>query len=134
MAIRGFMTNNLVADYDMYKEFSKHRLEEIKKDGVGHTPVIFYKPGLMYGEHTKGNARNQKMYVAICKCACMTIAYTIWYDIAKDYVISKGATSYKEFVDIPMTVVKKFKTRVEKAIKDTVCDLNGRTKIYRGVK
>ena len=134
MAIRGFMTNNLVADYDTYKEFSKHRQEEIKKDKIGYTPVLFYKPGLMYGKHTRGKANDQKMYVAICKCACMTIAYNVWYDIAKDYVISKGATSYKEFVDIPMTAVKKFKSKAEKAIKDAVCDLNGRTKAYRNAK
>jgi len=125
MAVRSFVTNNLVKEHDMYVEFMKHRTAEIKENGDTNTAKLFYKNGLM-GKRTN---KNSNEYRDIVKWHCIALTYDIWYDIAKDYAIDGGSTSYKKFVDIPESSLKKFKYRVNQAIKNAECDYNKRVHI-----
>lgn len=125
MAVRSFVTNNLVKEHDNYVEFMKHRTAEIKENGDTNTVKLFYKNRLM-GKRTNQNSNE---YRDIVKWHCITLTYDIWYDIAKDYAIDGGSTSYKKFVDIPESSLKKFKYRVNQAIKNAECDYNKRVHI-----
>ena len=125
MAVRSFTTNNLVKEHDMYVEFMKRRTAEIKENGDTNTAKLFYKNGLM----GKRINQNSNEYRDLAKWHCITLTYDIWYDIAKDYAIDGGSTSYKKFVDIPESSLKKFKYRVNQAIKNAECDYNKRVHI-----
>lgn len=125
MAVRSFTTNDLVKEHDMYVEFMKRRTAEIKENGDKNTAKLFYKNGLM-GKRTNQNSNE---YRVIVKWHCITLTYDIWYDIAKDYDINGSSTSYKKFVNIPESSLKKFKYRVNQAIKNAECDYNKRVHI-----
>ena len=125
MAVRSFITNYLVKEHDDYVEFMKRRTAEIKENGDTNTAKLFYKDGLM----SKATRKNFVEYTKICKWHCIILTYDIWYDIAKDYAIDGGSTSYKKFVDIPESSLKKFKYRINKAIENAECDYNKRIHI-----
>lgn len=127
MAVRGFRTNDLVKEHDMYIDFMKKRWTDIKEEGVPATKKLFYKSGMIPG--CTGRHRtpeSQRTYVIVCKWHCISLTYDIWYDIAQNYAIDEGATTYKKVVDIPESMIKKFKYRVQEAIKNAECDYNKR--------
>ena len=124
MAVKSFMTNDLVKEHDMYVDFMKHRNDEITNGGDEPTEVLFYKKRI--GGYSQRQC--QRDYVAICKWHCITITYDIWYDICKT-VYSRTMTSCstcKTLVDIPEDALKKFKYRVERSISNAKCDFNKR--------
>lgn len=128
MAVKSFCTNNLVAEHDMYEKFIKYRSFEIANDGA-NTAKLFYKDGLLNGvveSSSSGTQTNFTIYSTICKWHCITLAYDIWYKIVKDRAIDSGSTSYKKFVDVPETVLKKFKHDFAAAIETAGCDYNKR--------
>ena len=124
MAVKSFLTNDLVAEMDMYKEFDELRRKEMKVDGPHEK--LFYKSGLIGDPKEWKAGWYQKKKKALCKCACMTIAYNIWYKYVSDRAIDEGATSYKKFVDVPKTVLSTMKRIFETEIKAKCCDVNSR--------
>lgn len=127
MAVRSFRTNDLVKEHDIYVDFMKKRHYLIKETENKDTQRLFYKKGLL---DYRNNAERIKAYVTISKWHCITLTYDIWYDIAQNYAIDEGATTYKKIVDIPESMIKKFKYRVEQAIKNAECDYNKRINNY----
>lgn len=124
MAVRKFMTNNLVKEHDMYVEFMRKRNEEMKNDGHEPTEVLFYKRGLL-GTRTDYAKNN---YISICKWHCIIITYNIWYSICAPLYSSRIQTNepYKDLVDVPDDALKKFEYRVEQSIKNARCDYNSK--------
>ena len=129
MAVNPFATNYLVADHDMYKEFMDKRFEYMKNNNIT-TDVLFCngnKKGVCFIPTGKISANDTSSYTAIIKWHCITISYSIWCDLVKDYVKEDNrVANYKKFVNVPVDVLKKFKYRVERSIENARCDYNKR--------
>lgn len=134
MAVKPFATNYLVADHDMYKEFMDKRFEYMKKNNIT-TDVLFCNANKKDGNgksasflpNGKTTMDDQNSYAAICKWHCITISYSIWCDLVRNYVKEDSRVAlYKKFVNVPVDVLKKFKYRVEKSIENARCDYNKR--------
>lgn len=130
MAVRKFMTNNLVKEHGIYVEFMKKRSEEMNNGGDEPTEVLFYKRGLL-GTRTD-YAKDD--YFGICKWHCITITYDIWYDICNRLYNHRIRIheSYKDLVDVPDDALKKFKYRVEQSINNARCDYNSKRSLVNG--
>ena len=131
MAVRSFATNNLVKDHDNYVKFMKTRWSHLSKEDK-NTDILFYKKGLVteafdikYSKEHRTDVTVQitKYTRAIKLWHSITIAYNIWNEYSRFY-IDKGHSSimYKQFVDIPENVLKKFKFRFEQTVKNAKCE------------
>lgn len=126
MAVKSFATNYLVADHDMYKEFMNKRFEYMKKNNI-ETDVLFCntKKDITFLPSGKNSAEATSSYSAIRKWHCITISYSIWCNLVRQYVKEDSRVAlYKKFVNVPVDVLKKFKYRVEKTIENAGCDYN----------
>ena len=135
MAVRSFATNNLVEDHDNYVKFMKTRWNHLSKEGGKNTDILFYKKGLVteafgikYSKEHKMDVINQitKSTRIIKLWHSITIAYNLWCEYSKFY-IDKGHShiTYKQFVDIPEDILKKFKFRFEQIVKNAGCEYKG---------
>ena len=127
MAIKGFATNNLVEGHDNYVTYMKKRRAYISEEGGEPTEVLICKPGLVSKTFGLSSKDNQVKLNAINRDIsmwhCIVIAYDIWYDCVRDYVEDNhGTIQYKKFVNVPESVLKKFKFRFEQSIKNAKCD------------
>ena len=131
MAVRSFATNNLVEDHDNYVKFMKTRWSHLSKEDK-NTDILFYKKGLVteafgikYSKENRIDTINQiSKYMRIIKLwHSITIAYNIWCEYSRFY-IDKDHSSviYKQFVDIPEDVLKKFKSKFEQIVKNAKCE------------
>lgn len=134
MAVKSFATNYLVADHDIYKEFMNNRFEYMKKNNL-ETDILFCNANKKDGNgksasflpNGKTTIDDQNSYAAICKWHCITISYSIWCNLVRQYVKEDSRVAlYKKFVNVPVDVLKKFKYRVEKSIENAKCDYNKR--------
>ncbi|MBR2248782.1 MAG: hypothetical protein IJ880_17510 [Bacilli bacterium] len=128
MAVKSFMTNNLVKEHDMYVDFMKHRNDEITNGGDEPTEVLFYKDCLLGAS----SDAMRDSYIAICKWHCITISYDIWCSICNFSNRIKTHESYKDIVDVSDDGLKKFKYRVEQTIKNAGCDYNAKRGFANG--
>ena len=124
MAVKSFMTNNLVKEHDIYVNFMKHRNDEITNGGDEPTDILFYKDCLLGAS----SDAMRDSYIAICKWHCITITYDIWSSILGQFYDVKNTTniSYKTLFDVPEDIIRKFKYRVEQTIKNAGCDYNSK--------
>ena len=117
MAVKGFATNNLVADHDMYIDFMDKRREYIIKTDKA-TDVLFCY-------HIGDSQYSQRDRIAIRKWHCMYLSYDIWQDLVKDYISNEErAAGYKKYVNVSVDILKKFRYRTEQTIKNAKCDVN----------
>lgn len=128
MAVRTFATNNLVESHDNYVKYMKRRWTYISEEGGEESELLFCKYGLLsnaFGlDSNKDNASKLVMIARDIKLwHCITLAYDIWYDCVKDCVVDNehDHIRYKELVDVPVDILKKFKYRVEQAIRNAKC-------------
>ncbi|MBP5597864.1 MAG: hypothetical protein J6Y02_21025 [Pseudobutyrivibrio sp.] len=131
MAVRRFATNNLVKDHDNYVKFMKTRLSHLSKEDK-NTDILLYKKGLVTEAFGIKYSKEHKMdvtvqitkYVRTIKLwHSITIAYNIWCEYSKFYIDKDhNLITYKQFVDIPEGVLKKFKFRFEQTVKNAKCE------------
>ena len=131
MAVRSFATNNLVKDHDNYVKFMKTRWSHLSKEDK-NTDILFYKKGLVteaFGikyskEHRIDVTVQITNYVRTIKLwHSITIAYNLWCEYSKFYIDKDhNLITYKQFVDIPENVLKKFKFRFEQTVKNAKCE------------
>ena len=131
MAVRSFATNNLVKDHDNYVKFMKTRWNHLSKEDK-NTDILLYKKGLVTEAFGIKYSKEHKMditvqitkYVRTIKLwHSITIAYNIWCEYSKFYIDKDhNLITYKQFVDIPEGVLKKFKFRFEQTVKNAKCE------------
>lgn len=121
--VKIFATNNLVRDYDIYKNYMTQRREFLKTNNSKPTDLLF-----PFGGRNKIRPSfnlTAKDRIAIIKWHCIATSYMIWQDCVKDCPVTRnGAISYKKVYDVSDDILKKFKYRVEKTLENTRCDLN----------
>lgn len=125
MAIKGFATNNLVKSFDTYIEFMSKRSSIIKTGGFEPTEVLFFKKGIVTDIFGKRTDPNESMTIRrdIKRWHCIVLSYDIWYELVQNYVEDgHGSIQYKKFVNVPDSVIKDFKKKVEDAISNAKCD------------
>ena len=131
MAVRSFATNNLVEDHDNYVKFMKIRWNHLSKEDK-NTDILFYKKGLVteafdikYSKEHRVDVTVQiTKYTRIIKLwHSITMAYNLWCEYSRFYVDKDHSRiTYKQFVDIPEDVLKKFKFRFEQIVKNAKCE------------
>lgn len=121
--VKIFATNNLVRDYDIYKNYMNQRREFLKTNNSKPTDLLF-----PFGGRNKIRPSfnlTPRDRIAIIKWHCIATSYMIWQDCVKDCsIVRSGAISYKKVYDVSDDILKKFKYRVERTLENTRCDLN----------
>ncbi len=126
--VPSFCTNNLVSSHDNYVNFMKIRSDRIAKEGGDPNERVLYdKRGeLSQFANVYGLFRNTADR-DVSRWHCITLSYKIWCDLVKDYVDpNHSSIRYKQVVNVPEDVLKKFKYRVEQSIKFSRCDYNNK--------
>ena len=131
MAVRSFATNNLVEDHDMYVKFMKIRWNHLSKEDK-NTDILFYKKGLVTEAFDIKYSKEHRMdvtvqitkYTRIIKLwHSITMAYNLWCEYSRFYIDKNHSRiMYKQFVDISEDVLKKFKFRFERIVKNAKCE------------
>lgn len=128
MTVAKFATNNLVKEHDEYVKFMENREKELKESNAS-SYVLFYKKRLLNGAPTN---KNNSLYRAINKWHCIMLSYEIWCELVKPHVRFTFSTDYKQIVDVPINILKEFKTQTEKVIKLACCDINTKGSHVKG--
>lgn len=125
MAVSRFATNNLVKEHDMYVKFLQMREDLIKEKGL--TNVNKFVPD-GYGLLNRFN--NDMSKTAICrglsKWRCIHLSYGIWRELVGDYTSTNVTIPCKRFISVHESILERFKTLTEQAIREEKCDYNTR--------
>ena len=125
MAVSRFATNNLVKEHDMYVKFLQMRADLIKEKGL--TNIHKFVPD---GYGLLNRFDNDMSKTAICrglsKWRCIHLSYDIWRNLVRNYTNENVTIPCKRFISVHESVLERFKTLTEQAIREEKCDYNTR--------
>ena len=125
MAVSRFATNNLVKEHDMYVKFLQMREDLIKEKGL--TNVNKFVPD-GYGLFNRFDNDISKSAISrgLSKWRCIHLSYGIWHELVGDYTSTNVTIPCKRFISVHESVLERFKTLTEQAIRKEKCDYNTR--------
>ena len=125
MAVSRFATNNLVKEHDMYVKFLQMRADLIQEKGL--TNVNKFVPD-GYGLFNRFDNDMSKSAISrgLSKWRCIHLSYGIWRELVGDYTSMNVTIPCKRFISVHESVLERFKTLTEQAIRKEKCDYNTR--------
>lgn len=125
MTVSRFATNNLVKEHDMYVKFLQMRGDLIKERGL--TNVNKFVPD-GYGLFNRFDNDMSKSAISrgLSKWRCIHLSYDIWRELVGNYTSTNVTIPCKRFISVHESVLERFKTLTEQAIRKEKCDYNTR--------
>lgn len=125
MTVSRFATNNLVKEHDMYVKFLQMRTDLIKEKGLTNVNK-FVPDGYGLLNRFDNDMSKTAIFRGLSKWRCIHLSYDIWCGLVSDYTSTKVTIPCKRFISIHESVLERFKTLTEQAIRKEKCDYNTR--------